>query len=232
VAELNSGRGGQQLLAILLGPPGAGKGTQARRISDAFAIPQISTGDILRENARLGTRLGERARAFMEKGELVPDGLIVDLIAERIAQPDAESGFLLDGFPRTIPQAVAFDDLLRQKRLVLDGVVLIDVGDEEIVRRIGGRHLCRGCGRDTNAAGPESGPGTCPHCGGELYQRDDDRPETVRRRLKVYRELTAPLVEYYEGKGLLQVVDGAGSVDEVGGRILHVLQEMQQEQVK
>ncbi len=220
------------MLAVLLGPPGAGKGTQAGRVSDSFGIPQISTGDILRENVRTGTRLGERARAFMEKGELVPDGLIVDLIAERIEQPDAEGGFLLDGFPRTIPQAVALDDLLRQKRRTLDGVVLIDVGDEEIVQRIGGRYLCRGCGRDTNMPGLESGPGTCPHCGGELYQRDDDRPETVLRRLKVYRELTAPLVEYYEGKGLLQVVDGTGSVDEVGGRILHVLHQMQVEHVK
>lgn len=222
---------GLRLLAILLGPPGAGKGTQARRIGEHFEVPQISTGDILRANVAGGTELGRKAREYMDKGELVPDKLIVDLIAERIQEPDAASGFLLDGFPRTIPQAVALDDLLRQRGLPLQRVVLIEVPDEEIVRRISGRWLCQDCGRDVNTAGQEETPERCPHCGGRLYQRDDDQPETVRRRLRIYRELTAPLVEYYEGKGLLEPVDGVGSAGEVTDRVLSVLEDTHRERV-
>jgi adenylate kinase len=222
---------GLRLLAVLLGPPGAGKGTQARQVGEHFEVPQISTGDILRANVAGGTELGRKAREFMDKGELVPDGLIVDLIAERIAEPDAAEGFLLDGFPRTIPQAVALDDLLRHRGLPLQHVVLIEVPDEEIVRRISGRWLCQDCGQDVNTAGRDQVPETCPNCGGPFYQRDDDQPETVRRRLRIYRELTAPLIEYYEGKGLLEPVDGMGSAGVVTDRVLDVLGKPRQESV-
>jgi len=206
------------MVAILLGPPGAGKGTQARRLEEDLDIPQISTGDILRDHVARGTDLGKQAKQYMDRGELVPDQLIIDLIADRIDQDDAAAGFLLDGFPRTIPQAVALDGLLRAREVPLRAVVLLDVDDEVLVRRISGRYLCRECGEDVNTGGEEP-PEACPKCGGELYQRDDDRPETVRKRLEVYREQTAPLVDYYEGESLLRRVDGSGEVDEVTRRI-------------
>ncbi|MFO7769658.1 MAG: adenylate kinase [bacterium] len=206
------------MVAILLGPPGAGKGTQAKRLEEDMDVPQISTGDILRDHVARETDLGTQAKQYMDRGDLVPDQLIIDLIADRIDQDDAAGGFLLDGFPRTIPQAVALDGLLRVREIPLRAVVLLDVDDEVLVRRISGRYLCRACGQDVNVGGEEP-PESCPECGGELYQRDDDRPETVRKRLEVYREQTAPLVDYYEGESLLRRVDGTGGVDEVTGRI-------------
>jgi adenylate kinase len=214
-----------RLVAIMLGPPGAGKGTQARRIEAEFGVPHISTGDILRDHVARDTELGRQAREYMDRGELVPDQLIIDLIADRIGQPDAAEGFLLDGFPRTLQQAVSFEELLSQKKLLLDVVVSIEVEDEQLIERISGRYLCRECGRDTNVAGMDSLPETCPQCGGELYQREDDRAETVENRLQVYRRQTAPLVDYYKGKGLLREVDGSGSVEEVTGRLVEVLEE-------
>lgn len=212
------------LVAILLGPPGSGKGTQAERVEVELKVPHISTGDILRDHVTRETELGVKARTFMDKGELVPDGLIIELIADRIEQPDATDGFLLDGYPRTLAQAIALEDLLRVKDQPIDAVVLLDVGDDEIVRRISGRYLCRECGRDMNAAGAGSVPEECPHCGGQLYQREDDRAETVSKRLAVYRRQTEPLVDYYEGKSVLRRVDGRGDVDEITAELLSILE--------
>ncbi|MFC1544038.1 adenylate kinase [Gemmatimonadota bacterium] len=186
------------MIAILLGPPGAGKGTQAKRIESEFEVPQISTGDILRDNVAGGTDLGSQAKAFMDRGELVPDQLIVDIIAVRIGEKDCRRGFLLDGFPRTIAQAVALDDLLQKRGLSLQAVVLLDVSDDHIMDRLRGRF-------------EESG-------------REDDDPATVLNRLKVYRDQTAPLVGYYEGKSLLRRVDGVGSIDEITDRIMAALE--------
>lgn len=211
-------------VAILLGPPGSGKGTQAKRVETEFGVPHISTGDILRDHVARDTDLGRRAHEYMEAGELVPDQLIIDLIADRIGQSDADGGFLLDGFPRTIQQAVALDELLQHISRQLDAVVLIDVEDEQLITRISGRYLCRQCGRDTNIAGLDSPPESCPQCGGELYQREDDKVETVKNRLQVYRTQTAPLIEYYKGKGLLRTVDGLGSIDEITGRLVEALE--------
>lgn len=212
-----------RLVAILLGPPGAGKGTQAMRIETVFGVPQISTGDILRDHVARDSDLGREAGSYMGRGELVPDNLIVDLIAARISEPDARAGFLLDGFPRTIAQAVALDEMLYRIGMPLDAVLLLEVDDELLIRRISGRYLCHDCGRDTNLAGTESEPVECPHCGGQLYQREDDRAETVMNRLEVYHTQTAPLVEYYEGKSVLKRIDGAGGVEEVTERMLGML---------
>ncbi|MFC1629106.1 adenylate kinase [Gemmatimonadota bacterium] len=215
-----------RFVAIMLGPPGAGKGTQAVRVAERFQVPHISTGDILRDNVARETELGLKARSFMEGGDLVPDELIIELIADRIEHDDATSGFLLDGFPRTLAQAVSLEDLLREREMPIDVVTLLDVQDDEIVRRISSRYLCRECKRDANA-----GQGTisdiCPHCGGELYQREDDTAETVQNRLEVYRRQTAPLVEYYEGKNLLLKVDGVGNVDEISIRLFASLEREQ-----
>ncbi|MFC1545419.1 adenylate kinase [Gemmatimonadota bacterium] len=215
-----------RFVAIMLGPPGAGKGTQAVLVANRYKVPHISTGDILRDNVARETELGLKARSFMEGGDLVPDKLIIELIADRIELDDAVNGFLLDGFPRTLAQAVSLEDLLREREMPIDVVALLDVEDEEIVRRISSRYLCRECKRDANA-----GQGTisdlCPHCGGELYQREDDKAETVQNRLEVYRRQTAPLVEYYEGKNLLLKVNGIGHVDVISNRLLESLEKVQ-----
>ncbi len=215
------------LMVILLGPPGAGKGTQARRIEEEFGVPHISTGDILREHVTLETELGQKAQQYMECGELVPDQLIIDLIADRIGQPDAAEGFLLDGFPRTTRQAVVFEEFLNNRQLKLDTVLLLDVEDEQLIARISGRYLCRDCGSDINVAELESMPESCAYCDGELYQREDDREETVKNRLQVYRRQTAPLVEYYRGQGLLKKVDGSGTVEDVARRVTETLKQEQ-----
>jgi len=214
-------------MVILLGPPGAGKGTQARRIEEEFGVPQISTGEMLREHVALDTELGQNAHQYIESGELVPDQQIIDLITERIVQPDAAGGFLLDGFPRTTRQAVALEEFLHNRQAKLNAVVLIDVDDEQLIIRISGRYLCRDCGRDINVAGFVKMPDSCSYCDGELYQREDDREETVKNRLQVYREQTAPLVEYYLGQGLLRKVDGSGTVEDVAWRIVETLKQEQ-----
>ena len=215
------------LMIILLGPPGAGKGTQARHIEMEFGVSHISTGDILREHVALETELGQKAQQYMESGELVPDQLIIDLIADRIGQPDEAEGFLLDGFPRTTRQAVALEEFLHNRQLKLNAVVLIDVNDEQLIARISGRYLCRDCGCDINVAGLDTMPESCSYCGGELYQREDDREETVKNRLQVYRRQTAPLVEYYRGQGLLKKVDGSGTVEDVARRVIKTLKQEQ-----
>ena len=201
---------------VLLGPPGAGKGTQARRLAARWSVPQVATGDMLREAVARGTTLGLEARRYMDAGELVPDSVIIGLVRERLGQPDGRKGFVLDGFPRTAAQAEALDQLLEAEGTPLDRVVLFQVPDEEPVARLSGRRVCRACGRNYHLTlSPPRTPGVCDHCGGELYQRTDDEEATVRRRLAVYARDTRPLVEYYRRRGLLATIAGTGSVDAV-----------------
>ncbi len=210
---------------ILLGPPGAGKGTQAKRLIERYGIPQISTGDILRAAVREGTELGRKAKQYMDAGQLVPDEVVIGIIRERLKEADCARGFILDGFPRTVPQAEALKGVLAELGQALDHVVSIEVPDEDLVERLTGRRTCRGCGAMYHVRfSPPKQDGVCDRCGGELYQRDDDREDTIRARLKVYHDQTAPLVAFYEGEGLLRRVDGVGSVDEIYGRILGVLE--------
>ncbi len=209
---------------ILLGPPGAGKGTQAKRLIERYGIPQISTGDILRAAVRDGTDLGKKAKEYMDAGELVPDEVVIGIIEERLQEADCAKGFILDGFPRTVAQADALNRVLGNLGQAIDHVVSIEVPDEELVERLTGRRTCRGCGAMYHVKfSPPVADGVCDKCGGELYQRDDDREETIRARLKVYHDQTAPLVEYYEKAGLLRRIPGQGSVDEIYARIEGVL---------
>ena len=195
---------------VLLGAPGAGKGTQAQRLVSEFEIPHISTGDILRAAVKEGTPLGVKAKGYMEAGELVPDQLIIDLMQERLAQPDAQRGFILDGFPRTTMQAAALDTALAESDRRIDCALAIEVPSDVIVGRLSSRRVCRACGY----TGTEQ-DATCPSCGGEMYQRDDDKPETIKNRLDVYEKSTAPLIDYYAGAGVLVRIDGNRAMDEV-----------------
>lgn len=195
---------------VLLGAPGAGKGTQAAKLVEEFATPHISTGDILRVAVKNQTELGKKAKGYMDAGDLVPDSLIIDLMDERLREPDCEKGFILDGFPRTTAQAVALDDMLVRLERPLDAALLVDVDPEVIIKRLTERRCCKECGYIGTAA-----DATCPKCGGEMYQRDDDNETTVRNRLDVYAKSTSPLIDYYKGKGLLKSVDGDRPVDTV-----------------
>lgn len=195
---------------VLLGAPGAGKGTQAAKLVEEFATPHISTGDILRAAVKNQTELGKKAKGYMDAGDLVPDSLIIDLMDERLREPDCEKGFILDGFPRTTAQAVALDDMLVRLERPLDAALLVDVDPEVIIKRLTERRCCKECGYIGTAA-----DATCPKCGGEMYQRDDDNETTVRNRLDVYAKSTSPLIDYYKGKGLLKSVDGNRPVDTV-----------------
>lgn len=195
---------------VLLGAPGAGKGTQAAKLVEEFATPHISTGDILRAAVKNQTELGKKAKGYMDAGDLVPDSLIIDLMDERLREPDCEKGFILDGFPRTTAQAVALDDMLVRLERPLDAALLVDVDPEVIIKRLTERRCCKECGYIGTAA-----DATCPKCGGEMYQRDDDNETTVRNRLDVYAKSTSPLIDYYKGKGLLKSVDGGRPVDTV-----------------
>ena len=195
---------------VLLGAPGAGKGTQAAKLVEEFATPHISTGDILRAAVKNQTELGKKAKGYMDAGDLVPDSLIIDLMDERLREPDCEKGFILDGFPRTTAQAVALDDILVRLERPLDAALLVDVDPEVIIKRLTERRCCKECGYIGTAA-----DATCPKCGGEMYQRDDDNETTVRNRLDVYAKSTSPLIDYYKGKGLLKSVDGDRPVDTV-----------------
>lgn len=209
---------------ILLGAPGVGKGTQAKKLQDQFGIPQISTGDILRAAVRDKTELGMAAKAYMDRGELVPDDVIIGIIRERISQPDCEKGFILDGFPRTIPQAEALDAMLAEMKLNLDVVLEIYVDPEKIVQRLTNRRVCSECGAVFNLlTNPPPADGKCPNCGGEIIQRDDDKEETVRNRLAVYNKQTAPLKEFYSKKGILKTIDGDDTIEEVYRKILDTL---------
>lgn len=195
---------------VLLGAPGAGKGTQAAKLVEEFATPHISTGDILRAAVKNQTELGKKAKGYMDAGDLVPDSLIIDLMDERLREPDCEKGFILDGFPRTTAQAVALDDMLVRLERPLDAALLVNVDPEVIIKRLTERRCCKECGYIGTAA-----DATCPKCGGEMYQRDDDNETTVRNRLDVYAKSTSPLIDYYKGKGLLKSVDGDRPVDTV-----------------
>ena len=201
---------------IFLGPPGAGKGTQARALAQEWGVPQIATGEMLREAVAAGTPLGREAQRIMERGALVPDDVMIGLIAERLRQPDAARGFILDGFPRTIAQAEALDRLLEDLGAGLDAVVYFDVAQPELLRRLTGRRLCRRCQAAFHqVSAPPRRDGVCDRCGGDLHQRDDDREDTVRTRLEVYGRQTAPLLDYYRGRGLLATINGEGGIEAI-----------------
>jgi adenylate kinase len=209
---------------ILLGPPGAGKGTQAKKMVDAYGIPQISTGDMLREAVKNQTQLGMEAKKFMDAGQLVPDEVVIGLVKERMTKPDTDKGFMLDGFPRTVPQAEELDKVLADLNKPIDHVVSIEVANEELMGRLTGRRTCKACGAGFHVIfDPPKEEGKCDKCSGELYQRDDDNEATVSNRLKVYDSSTKPLIDYYQGKGLLRPVDGVGAIDEIFGRVKAVL---------
>jgi adenylate kinase len=211
---------------ILLGPPGAGKGTQAVRIAEAFGIPHISTGDIFRENVRGDTDLGREAKRYMDAGELVPDEVVVGMVADRLAQADAVEGFCLDGFPRTVPQAQALEDLLVDRDAPLEVVVRFLVDHDEVVQRLTGRRSCASCGAVYHVEhAPPQQEGICDQCGGELIQRDDDTEDVVLNRLEVYRKQTEPLEHFYWERGLLRDVEAVGEVDAVTERTLGLLRE-------
>ncbi|HEX5079614.1 MAG TPA: adenylate kinase [Geminicoccaceae bacterium] len=206
---------------ILLGPPGAGKGTQAARLKERYGVAHLSTGDMLREAVAEGSEVGKEAEGIMARGELVPDALVNRVLAERIVKPDCASGFILDGFPRTIAQAEALDELLAQRKLKLDAVIEFAVDDDALVERIAGRYACAKCGAlYHDSSRPTKVPGVCDACGStEFVRRADDKPETVRARLRAYHEQTAPLLPYYRAKGLLVTVDGMADIDQVGKEI-------------
>ena len=206
---------------ILLGPPGAGKGTQAQALSALWGIPQVASGDLLRAAVRDGTELGREAHSYMDRGQLVPDKLVLQLVAERLAQPDAQTGFILDGFPRSVSQAQALAAGLERAGQQIDKVVAVIVPVDEIVKRISGRRTCRKCAAMYHTTyEPPKVAGVCDRCGGELYQREDDAEATVRERLKVYEESTRPLLDHYGRLGMLSQVDGVGRTDEIERRIL------------
>ena len=205
---------------IFLGPPAAGKGTQAKRLAAEYGIPHISTGDILRAASKGGTYLGREAKRYMDRGALVPDDVMIGIIEERLQQSDCAPGFILDGFPRTIPQAESLAELLKSMNTPLDYVVSMEVPVEEILRRMNGRLTCQNCGRMFNLMlNPPQTPGRCDCCRGPLSQRADDRIETVHERIGVYRQSTQPLIEYYLARGLLTTIDGTGSIDTIAKRI-------------
>jgi len=209
---------------VLVGPPGAGKGTQAEFIAAHLAVPKISTGDIFRDNVARGTPLGVNARRYMDSGQLVPDEITIDMVRDRLADTDAADGFLLDGFPRTVPQAVALDKLLADLGAGLDVVLELVVDDDEVIRRLSGRRTCRGCGKIWHVEfDPPVREGACDRCGGELFQREDDRAETVAERLRVYARDTAPLVDYYGAQGKLVGIDATGPVEDVTVRAIDAL---------
>jgi len=212
------------LYIVFLGAPGAGKGTQAATVAVELNLVHIATGDMFREAQKQETELAKQARFYMEKGELVPDEITIQMVLERIAAPDCENGVIFDGFPRTLKQAEALDEALEKQGKMIDSVVYIKVSEAELVERLGGRWICRQCQAPYHMVNsPPRTPGKCDRCGGELYQRPDDTPETVRERLRVYFAETAPLIDYYNRAGKLLEVGGEGSVDDVRERILVTL---------
>ena len=210
---------------IMLGAPGAGKGTQAKLIADQYQIPHISTGDIFRANIKNGTELGKKAKTYMDQGLLVPDELVVDLVVDRVAQDDCVNGYVLDGFPRTIPQAKALDEALIKKGTGIDYALNVDVPDENIIRRMSGRRACVNCGATYHIVHiPTKVEGICDRCGSELILRDDDKPETVKNRLDVYHKQTQPLIDHYSKQNILRTVDGTKDIDEVFADIIAALE--------
>ena len=209
---------------IMLGAPGAGKGTQAKMIAEKYSIPHISTGDIFRANIKNGTELGKKAKSYMDQGQLVPDELTLDLIMDRFKEDDCKNGYVLDGFPRTIPQAEALDAALKAEGEKVDYAIDVDVPDETIVKRMGGRRACVNCGATYNIVySPTEVEGKCDKCGEELIVRDDDKPETVLSRLEVYHNQTQPLIDYYSQQGILKTVDGTVDMKDVFNAIVDIL---------
>lgn len=209
---------------ILLGPPGAGKGTQAKRLIDKYSIPQISTGDMLRAALKEGTALGLEAKKYMDKGELVPDSVVIGLVKERIQQKDCAKGYMLDGFPRNVSQAEALDKMLAELKQKIDDVICIEVPNEELLGRLTGRRTCRSCGAGYHVMfDPPKKEGVCDKCNGELYQRDDDNETTVKSRLDVYAKQTEPLIGYYKNQGKLRSINGVGDMEAIFSLITGVL---------
>ena len=209
---------------IMLGAPGAGKGTQAKLIADKYQIPHISTGDIFRANIKDDTELGMKAKSYMDAGGLVPDELVIDLVVDRLTWEDAKNGYVLDGFPRTIPQAEALTKALAEKGEKIDAAIDIDVPDENIINRMGGRRACVACGATYHIVNiPPKVEGKCDKCGADLILRDDDKPETVKNRLEVYHEQTQPLIDYYKAEGVLKEVDGTVDMNDVFNAIVQIL---------
>ncbi|RZN68723.1 MAG: adenylate kinase [Candidatus Methanolliviera hydrocarbonicum] len=209
---------------ILLGPPGSGKGTQAKLIEERYGIPQISTGDMLRKAVEDKTELGIRAKHYMDSGALVPDELVIMITEERLKAEDCRDGFILDGFPRTVPQAEALDEVLNKMNEKIDNALNIEVKEDDIIRRMSGRRICKGCGASYHIIfNPPNEENICDLCGGELYQRDDDREETVRNRLKVYKDQTEPLTNYYREMGVLSSIDGGRKIEEISQLIEEIL---------
>ncbi len=211
---------------IMLGAPGAGKGTQAKKIAEHYGIPHISTGDIFRANIKNGTDLGKKAKEYMDQGLLVPDELTCDLVTDRVSKEDCANGYILDGFPRTIPQAEALEDALKKMGTDVDYAINVDVPDSSIVSRMGGRRACVTCGATYHLMFmPPKKEGICDSCGSALILRDDDKPETVQKRLDVYHAQTQPLIDFYEKKGILKTIDGTQEIDRVFGDIKEILGE-------
>ncbi|HEV2375530.1 MAG TPA: adenylate kinase [Streptosporangiaceae bacterium] len=209
---------------VLVGPPGAGKGTQAQFLASHLSVPKISTGDIFRDNVSHGTALGRRAQSYMAKGDLVPDEITIAMVSDRLSDDDTQAGFLLDGFPRNVPQAETLKKMLASWQTKLDVVLELVVDDDEVVRRLSGRRTCRRCGRVWHVHfDPPVHPDTCDDCNGELFQRDDDREATIRHRLEVYQQQTSPLVSFYADEGILLGLDATGPVDEITERALSAL---------
>jgi adenylate kinase len=218
--------GGEIMKIIMLGAPGAGKGTQAKRIAEKYGIPHISTGDIFRANIKSGTELGRRAKAYMDQGLLVPDEIVVDIVVDRLKQSDCANGYILDGFPRTIPQAEALDNALKTIEETIDYAINVEVSDSYIVERMSGRRACLNCGATYHVVNiPTKVEGICDVCGSEVVLRDDDKPETVLKRLNVYHEQTQPLIDYYSKQNLLVDVDGTKDMSEVFQTIIRVLEQ-------
>lgn len=212
---------------ILLGPPMSGKGTQAARLSGELGIPQVSSGDLFRENIKRQTELGREAKTFMDRGDLVPDQVTIGMVADRLGREDCRQGALLDGFPRTIPQAQALDGILRDLGAALTAVFSISVPEEVLVQRASGRRVCRSCGQSFHMTfNPPREEGICDLDGGELYQRDDDRPSTVRQRLAVYQAQTSPLIEFYRDRGLLYEINGDQAIPEVGEEMAGIIRNL------
>lgn len=209
---------------IMLGAPGAGKGTQAKKIAEKYGIPHISTGDIFRANIKQGTELGKKAKEYMDAGGLVPDELVVDLVIDRVGQDDAKNGYVLDGFPRTIPQAEALDKALSEIGEKMDYAINVEVPDDNIINRMSGRRACVDCGGTYHIQfNPTKVEGICDACGGKLILRDDDKPETVKNRLEVYHKQTQPLIDYYSKQGIMKEVDGTMNMDDVFKAITDIL---------
>ena len=204
---------------ILFGPPGVGKGTQAKILSSELKIVHIATGDILREAITRGSELGKKAKSYMDRGELVPDEVVIGIIQDRLKESDAKSGFILDGFPRTLPQAEALDKVFEKAGIKVDHVVSIEVDKDVLLKRLTSRRVCRNCGSIYNLLVDRLKDSRCPRCGGELYQRDDDKQETIERRFEVYQKQTKPVKEYYGKKKMLVEVDGIGEIHEITGRL-------------